>query len=46
MSRSKVINRCKMCHKMKSLSDYYVDKNQGDKHNAICKRCIDEMKGN
>lgn len=44
MSRSKVVKRCKMCHKMKSLTDYYVDKNEGDKRKPICKVCFDKMK--
>ena len=44
MARSKRLKRCKICHKFKSLSDYEVDKNTGDKHEPICKSCSMKMK--
>ena len=42
-TRSKVFKRCKICHKMKSLSDYNVDKAKPDNHEAICKVCQIKM---
>lgn len=45
-SRSKVFKRCKCCKKMKSLSDYYIDKGKNDKHSELCKKCEDKIKAN
>lgn len=44
--RSKVFKRCIMCHKLKSLSDYYVKKSSVDHHKDLCKSCDDKMKKN
>lgn len=43
-ARSKVLKRCKICHKFKSLSDYEVNKGKPDHHEAICKSCNEKMK--
>lgn len=44
MSRSKVFKRCIVCNKMKSLSDYLVNKLNPDHHEIICKSCSEKMK--